>query len=93
MASIFPKVPGETLKLTIDWSTWLPSATSINASSWSADTGITVVSNTCTTTTSVIVVSGGDAYTKYALVNTVNTNGGVIAIRTIYVQGVASKTE
>jgi hypothetical protein len=59
----FTKDPQAVLDYEIDWSAWLTAAgdDTISASSWTATTGITIDSDSNTTTTATVWLSGGTA--------------------------------
>ncbi len=86
--AVFTKDPDSVLDYTIDWSNWLTAAGSdtISSSSWTVGTGITEDSDSNTTTTATIVVSGGTAGTDYDLANKVVTAGGRTVERTITIK-------
>ena len=71
----FYKDPNAVLDYQIDWETWLDSDT-ISTSTWTVPTGITKDSDTNSTTTTTIWLSGGTAGTSYTLLNRVVTAGG-----------------
>lgn len=58
-----------------DWSTWLGSET-IASSSWAADAGITIDSDSNSTTATSVFLSGGTAGTSYTLSNTITDTAG-----------------
>lgn len=70
------KRAAEVLDYTFDWSTneWLESSETISTSSWVAATGVTVDSDSNTTTTATIWVSGGTSGQTYKLTNTITTS-------------------
>ena len=80
--AVFYKDPDAVLDYTIDWETWLDSDT-ISTSTWTVPSGITKASDTNTTTTTTIWLSGGTAGTSYDLLNRVVTAGGRTDDRTI----------
>jgi len=82
MGNTWEKDPGALLDYTVDWELWLSSDT-IATSSWSADTGITVVTSTNDTTSATVWLSGGTAGTVYDVVNRIVTAGGRTDDRTI----------
>lgn len=84
-AATFVKDPSAILDYAIDWSTWLGSDT-IATSTWSASAGITINSNTNTTTRATVWLSGGTAGNTYQLTNTITTAGGRTDQRTIAVE-------
>lgn len=75
MADSFLKDPNAVLDYQIDWSTWLGSDT-IASSSWVIPTGITEDSDSNTTTTATVWLSGGTAGTTYTVTNRIVTAGG-----------------
>lgn len=80
----FTKDPDGVLDYQIDWSDWLGTDT-IVTSTWTVGTGITKDSDTNTTTTATIWLSGGTAGTTYELTNEIVTTDGRTDNRTIYV--------
>jgi hypothetical protein len=79
---VYLKDPAAVLDYQIDWSSWLGVDT-ITSSSWTASTGLTVDSDSNTTTTATVWVSGGTAGTTYQLTNRITTAGGRTDERTI----------
>lgn len=71
------KDPADIRNYAIDWSAWLTSQGSdtINMSSW-AGGGLTIVSNSNTSTTATAKVSGGTAGASYTVSNTIVTATG-----------------
>lgn len=69
------KDPDAVLDYEIDWATWLGDDT-ISASEWTVPAGITKDSDSNTTTTATIWLSGGTVETTYALVNHITTTAG-----------------
>jgi len=59
----------------IDWSDWL-GADTISTSAWSVPAGITKNSDSNTTTTTTIWLSGGTDQADYEIYNTIVTTGG-----------------
>ena len=74
------------LDFTIDWSDVFPSGDDISTSTWSADTGLTVDSDTETATTTTVWLSGGTKGYSYDVTNHVVTAAGREDDRTIAVQ-------
>ena len=66
------KDPASVQDYTITWTATLNGDT-ISSSSWTVDPGLTVDSDTNTTTTATVWVSGGTAGNYYRLTNTVVT--------------------
>lgn len=74
--AIRKKDPNATLDYTFDWGPWLaPLGDAISTVEWVADTGLTVVSSSHTTTTATAVVSGGIAGTEMNLTCRITTTG------------------
>lgn len=80
--NIFYKDPDSTLDYKIDWEDWLNGDT-ISTSSWTAQTGLTVESDTRTTMSATVVVSGGTAGQNYTVTNEITTSGGLTDQRSI----------
>lgn len=59
---------------TIDWSDWLATGDSIATSVWTLPSGLTNVTDSSTSTTTAIKISGGVAHASYTLTNTVTTS-------------------
>lgn len=87
----FDKDPGEKLPYTMDWNDatrgpWLPDGETIDTSEWEVTTGLTNVSDSKSSTSTQIVLSGGTADESYYAVNTVTTTpSGWIGVRSIKV--------
>ena len=82
MPQSFVKDPDAILDYQIDWATWLGTDT-IATTTWKVTTGITKVSDTKTTTTATIWLSGGTANTDYTAACKITTAGGRADERTI----------
>lgn len=82
MVSRFLKDPDAVLDYQIDWEDWLDGDT-ISSSSWTVADGITEVTDTNTTTTATIWLSGGTDGASYNVVNRIVTAGGRTEDRTI----------
>lgn len=61
------------LDYTFDWVNWL-NAETISTSSWTADTGISIDTDTNTTTATTVWLSGGEPGKTYRVYNTITTN-------------------
>lgn len=85
MAQEFYKDPNEVLDYMFDWSTWLDGDTISSATAISAPTGITKNSQSNTTTTVTIWLSGGTAGNAYDFTSEIVTAAGRTAQRTITV--------
>lgn len=79
---LFRKDNNETLDYERDLSDWLPAGDTIAASEWIVPTGITKVSDSFTTTTATIWLSGGTIDTDYIVVSRITTTQGRITDRT-----------
>ncbi len=69
----------------VDWSEWLPDGDTISTSVWVVD-GVTNVSDSNTTTTTAIEISGGITGDVHTITNTITTLAGSITARTLYVK-------
>jgi hypothetical protein len=79
------KDPNAVLDYVVNWATFL-GADTISSDSWIVPVGITSASESNTTTTSTIWLSGGTIGQKYALTNRIVSAGGRTEDRTIYVK-------
>lgn len=68
------KDPNSILDYGFDWEDWLNGDT-ISSSSWVVPTGITKVTDTFTTTTAVVWLSGGSLGSTYTISNRIVTAG------------------
>ena len=80
--SAYSKDPAERLDYVFDWSLWLADDT-ISSSVMTVDAGLTKVSDTNSTTTATVWLSGGTLGRTYEIVNRIVTAGGRIGERTI----------
>lgn len=80
------KDPSAILDYTFDWSDWLRSGDTISTSSWTVTSGMTKVTDTATTTTATIWVSGGTAGITYTAKNTIVTAAGRTDSRSLYLK-------
>jgi hypothetical protein len=78
----FQKRAGSTLDYKVDWATWLSTDT-ISTSSWTVPTGLTKASESNTTTSATVWVSGGTIGTTYEIINTIITAAGRTDYRTV----------
>lgn len=78
------KDPDDTADYELTWSTFLGVDT-VTSSTWLVPTGITKVSESNTTTTATVRLSGGTAGAEYECVNRVNTASGCQYDRTLIV--------
>lgn len=79
------KDPDAVLDYSVDWSAWLDTDT-IATSAWTAATGITVDSDTNSTTIATVWLSGGTAGRNYAVTNRITTAAGRTDDRTIIIK-------
>jgi hypothetical protein len=79
----FMKDPDAVLDYKIDWSHWLPEGDTIAASSWDAESGLVVDSNTFDDTSTTVWLSGGTTGADYAVTNHITTTDGREDDRTI----------
>ena len=80
----YPKDPDATIDYGVDWALWLDGDT-ISSSNWTAATGVTIDSNTNTTTSTTVWLSGGTAGLSYEVTNRIVTAGGRTDDRTILI--------
>lgn len=83
----FVKDPQAVLDYGFDWSLWLAGDT-IDTSTWSVDSGITIVpaSEVHDTTTTTVFLQDGVQGQKYKLTNTITTAAGRTDERTILIR-------
>ena len=81
----FIKDPNAVLDYTIDWSRWLGTDT-ISTATWTVQTGITKVTDSKTTTTATVWLSGGTAGTDYTVTCRITTVGVRTDDRSIKIQ-------
>lgn len=90
MADKFVKDPNAVLDYVINWASWLRwlGVDTISSSSFTVPTGLTEDSESNTTTTATVWLSGGTAGVTYEVINRIVTAGGRTEERTltIYVQ-------
>lgn len=72
------KDPGAKLDYQMDWSRWLSPAETIETSEWSVEPtpGLTIESESHTSTTATVWLSGGTARKTYTVTNRIVTNAG-----------------
>ena len=70
------KDPNSELDYAIDWSTWLAASETISTSTWILESGITKLSDTKTSTTTTVWISGGTASIDYTVTNRIITSAG-----------------
>ena len=81
----FTKDPDATISYQIDWEKWLNEDT-IDTSSWTADSGLTVVTDSSSSTRTTVQVSGGTAGETYELLNRITTQNGDETDRTLIIR-------
>jgi hypothetical protein len=81
-----PKDPDETLDFVMDWSERLASGDEITASVWTDPDGIVTASDSMTTTTTTLWLSGGTLGETYTFTNTVTTDQGRIMQQTVKIK-------
>lgn len=82
----FEKSPASVLDYSFDWSQWLEAGQTVATSSWTADTGMTIDSDTKTTTKTTAFVSGGIEGNSYFVSNTITTNDGLTVKRSFLIK-------
>jgi len=70
------KGPDSLIDYGVDWSNWLADSETISISVWIVPTGLTLESESNTTTASAIFISGGALGEVYTLTNRITTNHG-----------------
>ena len=84
MATTYKKDPNATLDWTFNWATWLtPITDTITSVEWVLSSGLTKVSESNTTTTATVFVSGGTVDADETLTCRITTAGGRIDDRTV----------
>jgi hypothetical protein len=79
------KDPSALLDYTLSWAAWLGTDT-ITSVAWTVPTGLTKPSNSNTTTTATVWLSGGTAGATYSVVCEVTTTAGRRDQRTITIK-------
>jgi hypothetical protein len=72
----FLKDPDAVLDYVFDWSTWLASGETISTSAITVESGITKNSESNTTTTATVWLSGGTEGSRYKITSRITTNQG-----------------
>lgn len=85
------KTPDGVIDHTFSWATWLGGDT-ITTSTMTADTGITVDSDSNDTTSATVWLSGGSLGQTYDIVNQVVTNAGRTEEMTLTIRMVPDKS-
>lgn len=83
--TFFTKDPDAVLDYSIDWTTWLAGDT-ISTSTWTVPAGITKDSDSSTTTSTTVWLSGGSLGQNYKLTNRIVTAGGRTEDRSVEIQ-------
>ena len=81
----FLKDPAAVLDYQLNWSAWLDGDT-ISTSTWSAETGITVDSESETTSAATVWLSSGSPGEDYEVTNQIVTDGGRTDERSITIK-------
>lgn len=84
-----PKVPGEAVDVTFDWSPELTVGQTISLASWTATAGLTLGGNGVVGALATQRISGGTAGTDYRLTCTITKNNGEVIPRTVVISVVA----
>jgi len=81
------KDPDAVLDYGFDWSDWMVNNDSITASTWAAETGITIDSEDedGNNNTATVWLSSGTSGRQYRVTNTITTQGGRVDERTLVV--------
>lgn len=80
------KDPQSVLDYGFDWSDWLDADDTVSTSTWKVPSGITKDSDSKTTTTTTIWLSGGSVGSTYKITNRVVTADGRTVDRSFYVR-------
>ena len=86
MADDFVKDPGAKLDWNFDWEAWLEEGETITASVFSVSSGLTLVSNTFTSSNSTVWLQGGRSGQVYKVTNTITTSLGRIDERSVTIR-------
>lgn len=84
MSDKFERDPNSVLDWQFDWSGWLAASETISSATVTVSAGITKDSQSNTTTTVTVWLSGGTANNTYSATCRVTTNQGRTDDRTIY---------
>ena len=82
----FIKDPQSALDYGFDWSDWLDTGDTVSTSTWKVPAGITNHSESRTTTTTTVWLSGGTVGATYKITNRVVTVDGRTVDRSFYVK-------
>jgi len=83
------KDPQSVLDYGFDWSDWLDTDDTVSTSAWNVPTGITEDSDSKTTTTTTVWLSGGTVGKKYKITNRMVTDDGRTVERSFYIKVVS----
>lgn len=86
MAYDFVKDPDDVLDYSFDWSAWLSASETISTLVIEASPGITVDSNSSSSTVSTAWLSGGTAGFPYTVTHRITTNQGRTVDRTMTIR-------
>lgn len=77
--------PDSTIDYQVDWTDWLAAEgnDTITGSTWIVPTGLTKNSDTYTTTSATVWISGGTVGTLYTVTNRITTAGGRVEDQSI----------
>lgn len=74
--TVYIKDPDAVLDYTSDWASWLAGGETISTSTFVADSGITIDSQSNSTTSGTVWLSGGTAGTNYTIRHRITTSAG-----------------
>lgn len=72
--TVYIKDPDAVLDYTSDWASWLAGGETISTSTFTADSGITIDSQSNSTTSGTVWLSGGTAGTNYTIRHRITTS-------------------
>jgi hypothetical protein len=84
--AVYVKDKDAVLDYKVDWATWLQASETISTSTFTVPAGITKDSQSNTTTTATVWLSGGTVGQEYAVINRITTNQGRTDDRTITIR-------
>lgn len=84
-----PKVPGETVDVTFDWSPELTAGQTISSAAWAGTAGLTLGGSGVVGALATQRISGGVAGQDYRLTCTITKNNGEVVPRTVVISVVA----
>ncbi len=88
---VFKKAPGAVEDYTVDWVDFLNTGVTISTSTWAADSGITIDSDSKSTTATTVILSSGTHGKSYIITNTVTLSDSVVSKRAIKITVVRSE--